>query len=194
MMAERGVSVAPSTILRRVKHYAPEFETRWDRFARPVGGSSRWTRPTAAKAFFRKALTTQGRRPRTITLDGYQASHRAIRELCAEDRKLRSILVRSCQYFNNFVEQDHRNIKSRLRPILGFKQFENAVSTIAGVELIQHGTVRDASDGFKFFFRFPVCPPIEGYRTRYAFKGQVVRVRRSTISAKISSKVVIVTP
>jgi hypothetical protein len=44
MMAERGVSVAPSTILRRVKHYAPEFETRWDRFARPVGGSSRYRR------------------------------------------------------------------------------------------------------------------------------------------------------
>jgi transposase-like protein len=34
------------------------------------------------------------------------------------------------------VEQDHRNIKSRLRPMLGFKQFENAASTIGGVELI----------------------------------------------------------
>jgi transposase-like protein len=54
MMAERGVSVAPSTILRWVQHYAPEFEKRWNRFARPVGGSwrvdetyikirSRWT-------------------------------------------------------------------------------------------------------------------------------------------------------
>jgi IS6 family transposase len=74
--------------------------------------------------------------PRTITLDGYQASHRAVRELRAEDRKLRSITVRSCQYLNNVVEQDHRNIKSRLRLMLGFKQFENAARTIAGVELI----------------------------------------------------------
>jgi transposase-like protein len=41
MMAERGVSVAPSTILRWVQHYAPEFEKRWNRFARPVGGSWR---------------------------------------------------------------------------------------------------------------------------------------------------------
>ena len=31
--AERGVSVAPSTILRWVVHYAPEFETSWSRFA-----------------------------------------------------------------------------------------------------------------------------------------------------------------
>jgi hypothetical protein len=50
----------------------------------------------------------QGRVPRTITLDGYQASHRAVRELLAEDRKLRSITARSCQYLNNVVEQDHR--------------------------------------------------------------------------------------
>ena len=168
MMAERGVSLAPSTILRWVQHYAPEFEKRWNRFARPVGGSwrvdetyikvrGRWVYlyravdargqtvdfrlspkrdVAAAKAFFRKAFKTQGRVPRTITLDGYQASHRAVRELRAEDRKLRSVTVRSCQYLNNIVEQDHRNIKSRLRPMLGFKQFENAASTIAGVELI----------------------------------------------------------
>jgi putative transposase len=33
----------------------------------------------AAKAFFRKALATQGRAPVSITLDGYAASHRAVR-------------------------------------------------------------------------------------------------------------------
>jgi transposase-like protein len=36
IMAGRGVSVAPSTILRWVQHYAPEFEKRWNRFARSV--------------------------------------------------------------------------------------------------------------------------------------------------------------
>jgi transposase-like protein len=30
----------------------------------------------AAKAFFRRAFKNQGRLPRAITLDGYQASHR----------------------------------------------------------------------------------------------------------------------
>src|SRR4051812_50145477 len=41
MMAERGLSVAHTTILRWVQRYAPEFEKRWRRFARPVGRSWR---------------------------------------------------------------------------------------------------------------------------------------------------------
>jgi hypothetical protein len=38
----------------------------------------------AAKAFFRKAVKSQQRLPQTITLDGYAASHRAVRELKAD--------------------------------------------------------------------------------------------------------------
>jgi hypothetical protein len=41
MMGERGVGIAHTTILRWVQHYAPEFEKRWSRFARAVGGSWR---------------------------------------------------------------------------------------------------------------------------------------------------------
>ena len=41
IMAERGVSVAHSTILRWVLRYVPGFEKRWDRFRRRVGGSWR---------------------------------------------------------------------------------------------------------------------------------------------------------
>ena len=41
IMAERGVSVAHSTILRWVIRYVPEFEKRWDHFRRRVGGSWR---------------------------------------------------------------------------------------------------------------------------------------------------------
>jgi len=41
----------------------------------------------AAKAFFRKALETQGRPPISITLDGYAASHRAVRELPAHSSR-----------------------------------------------------------------------------------------------------------
>src|ERR1700732_1175159 len=39
MMAERGLSMAHTTIMRWVHHYAPEFERRWNRFARPAGRS-----------------------------------------------------------------------------------------------------------------------------------------------------------
>ncbi len=41
MMAERGIGMAHTTILRWVQHYTPEFEKRWKRFARSVGGSWR---------------------------------------------------------------------------------------------------------------------------------------------------------
>jgi transposase-like protein len=41
MMAERGLSIAHTTIMRWVRHYAPEFEKRWQRFAREVGRSWR---------------------------------------------------------------------------------------------------------------------------------------------------------
>src|SRR5436190_5680581 len=41
MMGERGIRLAHTTILRWVQHYTPEFEKRWQRYARPVGGSWR---------------------------------------------------------------------------------------------------------------------------------------------------------
>ena len=37
MMAERGIALAHTTILRWVQRYAPEFEKRWSRYARPLG-------------------------------------------------------------------------------------------------------------------------------------------------------------
>ena len=41
MMAERGLSLAHTTIMRWVPRYVPEFEKRWNRFARQAGGSWR---------------------------------------------------------------------------------------------------------------------------------------------------------
>jgi transposase-like protein len=41
MMAERNLSMAHTTIMRWVHHYAPEFERRWNQFARPAGPSWR---------------------------------------------------------------------------------------------------------------------------------------------------------
>ena len=35
MMAERGLSVAHTTILRWARRYTPEFDKRWSRFAAP---------------------------------------------------------------------------------------------------------------------------------------------------------------
>ena len=43
--------------------------------------------------------------------------------------------LRSSKYLNNLIEQDHRSIKLRLGPMLGFKRFRRASIRIAGIEL-----------------------------------------------------------
>jgi transposase-like protein len=91
----------------------------------------------AAKAFFRKALRTHGRAPISITLDGYAASHREVREMPNENELWKHPKLRTSKYLNNLVEQDHRGIKSRTRPMLGFKRFDYAAITIAGVERLR---------------------------------------------------------
>ena len=40
------------------------------------------------------------------------------------------------KYLNNIVEQDHRAVKRITRPMLGFKAFDAAQCTLAGVELM----------------------------------------------------------
>jgi transposase-like protein len=92
---------------------------------------------TAAKAFFKKAIRHERRLPHTITLDGYAASHRAVREMREDGLLPRRTELRTSKYLNNLIEQDHRGIKSRTRPMLGFKTFASAAITIAGVELLR---------------------------------------------------------
>lgn len=53
--------------------------------------------------------------------------------------------IELCQvkYLNNIVEQDHRFIKKRTKPMLGFESFRSAKITITGIEnirIIQKGS------------------------------------------------------
>ena len=59
------------------------------------------------------------------------------------------IEVRRIKYMNNMIEQDHRGIKNITKYTLGFKSFEAAEATIAGIELhrmLKKGQMENAGD------------------------------------------------
>jgi transposase-like protein len=69
-----------------VHHYAPEFERRWNRFARPAGRSWRvdetYVKIRGNWVYLNRAVDREGKTVdfrlstrRTITLDGYAASY-----------------------------------------------------------------------------------------------------------------------
>jgi transposase-like protein len=91
----------------------------------------------AAKALFRKAIKTRGCTPQRTTLDGFAASHRAAHEMNADGTLQDVTNLRSSKYLNNVIEQDHRGIKLRLGPMLGFKGFRNAAIVITGIDLLR---------------------------------------------------------
>ena len=75
----------------------------------------------AAKAFFRSAKVATGVTPVRVTTDGHDAYPKAIRtELGLQVRH------RTNRYLNNRLEQDHRGIKGRCRPMLGLKSIASA--------------------------------------------------------------------
>jgi len=88
----------------------------------------------AAVRFFKKAVSNHDV-PEKITLDGSRASHQAVAELKAEGVLPPQTLVRTNKYLNNMIEQDHRKVKQRCYPMLGFKTFGNAEVTLSGIEL-----------------------------------------------------------
>src|SRR6476659_6083726 len=165
MMGERGVTVDHSTLNRWVIKYAPEFEKQFRRRQPPVGRSWRmdetyvkikgkWAylyravdkeghtidfllTPTrdrgAAEAFLHKAIRTQGR-PEKITIDKSGANTAAITRYNKTHKT--AIIIRHSKYLNNIVEQDHRAVKRRTCPMLGFKSFWAARCTIAGIEIM----------------------------------------------------------
>ena len=83
-----------------------------------------------------------------ITLDGHLQSHLALRLLRREGPKWKYVEVRSNQYLNNLIEQDHRAIKRRCAAMVGgFKSFGSASITLAGIELAHRIRKRQFSFG-----------------------------------------------
>jgi putative transposase len=165
LMEERGVEVDHATINRWVIKYSSPLEAAFHRQKRPVWISWRmdetyirvkgqWrylyravdkTGQTidfllteqrderAAMCFLTKAIRRHGV-PEKITIDGSEANAAAIRGYNEEHGT--AIIIRRVKYLNNVVEQDHRGVKRVTRPMLGFKSFDAAQHTLAGIELM----------------------------------------------------------
>jgi transposase-like protein len=90
----------------------------------------------AALHFLRKAIRHNGT-PEKITIDKSGANTTAIENYNTEHeiKHEASIELRQIKYLNNVVEQNHRAIKRKTRPMLGFKSFWSAAVTLAGIEL-----------------------------------------------------------
>ena len=57
------------------------------------------------------------------------------------------IEVRQNKYLNNRIEGDHRFIKRRTRPMLGFKKSNSAKRTLSGIETIHMIRKNQLKDG-----------------------------------------------
>jgi transposase-like protein len=177
MMAERGISVDHSTVHRWAIKLLPVLEKAFRRQKRPVGKSWRvdetyikvrgqWKYlyravdkagntidfllrahrdKAAARQYFEKSITQNGE-PETVTIDKSGANLAALEAINA-GREI-PIKIRQTKYLNNIIEQDHRAIKRRTRPMLGFKNFRCARILLGGIEvahMIAKGPMKENS-------------------------------------------------
>jgi putative transposase len=187
MMAERGVQVDHATVHRWSLKILPILAKVFRRRKHPVGRSWRMDETyiqvggqwkylyravdrlghtvdflltakrdhAAARRFFERAIGLHDV-PEKITIDKSGANTAAVRSMNADSSL--EITLRQSKYLNNLVEQDHRAIKRRTRPMLGFKQFQCAAKLIAGIETMHmikkgqlnypKGQVTSAADQF----------------------------------------------
>ncbi|MFL9928864.1 IS6 family transposase [Paraburkholderia sp. RL18-103-BIB-C] len=186
MMAERGISVDHSTVHRWVIKMLPVLEKAFRRHKKAVGRSWRTDETyvkvrgqwkylyravdregntvdcllrahcdkAAARRYFEKAIAQNGE-PETVTIDKSGANVAALDVLNAERQT--PIKIRQNKYLNNVVEQDHRAIKRRIRPMLCFKNFRCARILLSGIELmhmIAKGRMQDHGIGYSHAQQF----------------------------------------
>lgn len=112
----------------------------------------------AALRFFKKAIASLGEIPEKVTIDKSGSNKAALDALNNELPKEKEIQIRQIKYLNNIIEQDHRAVKRRVRPMLNFKSFHAAKWVLAGIELmhmIRKGQMQSAeTEGMSFAEQF----------------------------------------
>src|SRR6266853_2417244 len=162
LMEARRVPLDHATIQRWVVKYSPLLEEAFHRRKRPVWVSWRMDETyikikgqwyylyravdkhgqtidflltkhrdeRAANRFLTKAIRRHGV-PEKITSDGSAANKASIESYNEEHGT--AIEIRQIKYLNTIVEQDPRGVKRITRPMLGFKAFDAAQSTLTGI-------------------------------------------------------------
>jgi transposase, IS6 family len=104
-----------------------------------------------AARFFRKVLkANHATQPRVINVDKNAAYPVAIEQLKSEQMLAVQTELRQVKYLNNRIEQDHRNIKRVVKPMLGLKTFNSVRRTLMGIEamnMIRKGQVQGVERG-----------------------------------------------
>ena len=91
----------------------------------------------AAIAFFRKTVgASHTTLPRVVNVDKNPAYPIAVKASKHAGLFRPRSSLRQCKHLNNVIEQDHRFIKRRTRPMLGFKRFTTAWRTVRGIEMM----------------------------------------------------------
>jgi transposase, IS6 family len=106
---------------------------------------------SSANRFFRKVLKGAWTvMPRVINVDKNPAYPSALKDLKVDEVLPQKVELRQVKYLNNLIEQDHRFIKRRTNPGLGFGSFNTARRTIQGYEamnMIRKGQIENAEKG-----------------------------------------------
>jgi len=104
-----------------------------------------------AKRFLRKVLQASHTvEPRVITVDKNPSYPAALSNLKEDQDLAEATELEQRKYLNNIVEQDHRFLKRRVKPGLGFASFNTARQTIRGYEvmnMIRKGQVEGVEKG-----------------------------------------------
>ena len=105
----------------------------------------------SAKRFFRKALRAKHTVPPQVTnVDRNPSYPKAVNKLQRNGTLSPECELRPIKYLNNLVEQDHRFIKRRVNPGMGFWSFDTALRTIHGYEamhLLRKGQIQGTTKG-----------------------------------------------
>ena len=167
ILANKGIRVDHATIARWVVKFSPCFEKvfrrkkmihirswyldetyikvkgKWYYYYRIIDRNnqtvdyyfSKKRNKKAVKRLLTRAFNTNGV-PEMITIDKSGSNYHAIKDF-NKNYCGKPIIIRDVKYKNNRVEQDHRFIKKRTNPMLGFKSFRTALATLKGLEVVR---------------------------------------------------------